>query len=172
MVLVESGPPGTELYVVREGTFELTYKQAVVAVLTCGQVFGHPTLLTGLLSRVLHAGQAGLDPLLHPQGRRPGRAEPPPEGVRFVAGSLRERLLDAARTMRSLPDVVTRPVTSLLRSAPLFCEPDTSAREAAGLMQAEKRSALLVRTRDGLGIVTDRDLRDKVVARGLSPKRR
>ena len=87
-----------------------------------------------------------------------------PAGVRFVAASLRERLLDAARTMRSLPDVVTRPVTSLIRSKPLFCDPDTSAREAAKLMAAEKRSALLVRTRDGLGIVTDLDLRDKVVA--------
>jgi len=74
--------------------------------------------------------------------------------------------------MRALPDVVNRPVTSLLRSAPLFCAPTATAHEAAGLMQAEKRAALLVRTRDGLGIVTDRDLRDKVLARGLSPKRR
>ena len=47
-VLVESGPPGTELFVVREGTFELVHKQAVVDILTGGQVFGHPTLLTGL----------------------------------------------------------------------------------------------------------------------------
>ena len=36
MVLVESGPPGTELYVVREGTFELTHKQTLVAILTSG----------------------------------------------------------------------------------------------------------------------------------------
>ena len=67
MVLVESGLPGTELYVVRDGTFELTYKQAVVAILTSGEVFGHPTLLTGLSPEFTHHGQAGLDALLHPE---------------------------------------------------------------------------------------------------------
>ena len=169
LVLVESGVPGTELYVVREGAFELTHKQAVVAILTSGEVFGHPTLLTGLPPEfTIRARQdstlyvipnaVALDVLSRPAG------------VRFVAGSLRERLLDAARTMRALPDVATRPVTSLFRSTPLFCDPGETVREAAKLMAAEKRSALLVRARGGLGIVTDMDLRDKVLAHGLSPE--
>ena len=130
LVLVESGVPGTELYVVREGAFELTHKQAVVAILTSGEVFGHPTLLTGLPPEfTIRARQdstlyvipnaVALDVLSRP------------EGVRFVAGSLRERLLDAARTMRALPDVATRPVTSLFRSTPLFCDPGETVREAA-----------------------------------------
>ena len=168
IVLVESGVPGTELYVVREGAFELTHKQAVVTILTSGEVFGHPTLLTGLPPEF--SIQARQDSTLYVITRDVAvDVLSRPEGVRFVAGSLRERLLDAARTMRALPDVVTRPVTSLIRSAPLFCDPEASARDAAELMAAEKRSALLVRTRDGLGIVTDLDLRDKVLARGLSP---
>ena len=62
----------------------------------------------------------------------------------------------------------TRPVTSLIRNAPLFCDPDTTVRAAAALLIAEGRSALLVRGRDGLGIVTDVDLRDKVVVGGVS----
>jgi len=37
VVLVESGVPGTELYVIRDGTFDLTYKETVVAVLAGGQ---------------------------------------------------------------------------------------------------------------------------------------
>ena len=168
IVLVESGVPGTELYVVREGAFELTHKQAVVTILTSGEVFGHPTLLTGLPPEF--SIQARQGSTLYVITREVAvDVLSRPEGVRFVAGSLRERLLDAARTMRALPDVVTRPVTSLIRSAPLFCDPEASARDAAELMAAEKRSALLVRTRDGLGIVTDLDLRDKVLARGLSP---
>ena len=168
IVLVESGVPGTELYVVREGAFELTHKQAVVTILTSGEVFGHPTLLTGLPPEF--SIQARQDSTLYVITREVAvDVLSRPEGVRFVAGSLRERLLDAARTMRALPDVVTRPVTSLIRSAPLFCDPEASARDAAELMAAEKRSALLVRTRDGLGIVTDLDLRDKVLARGFSP---
>ncbi len=167
MVLVESGMPGTELYVVHDGGFELTYKEAVVAILTSGEVFGHPTLITGLPPEfTTRARQDSIlyviphDVALDVLSR--------PEGLRFVAGSLRERLLDAARTMRALPDLVTRPVTSLIRSAPLFCAADASVRDAAQLMETEKRSAILVRTREGLGIVTDLDLRDKVVARGLS----
>src|SRR5450759_2845843 len=47
-VLVESGLPGTQLYVVHEGTFELLHKQALAAIITSGEIFGHPTLLTGL----------------------------------------------------------------------------------------------------------------------------
>jgi len=57
MVLVESGVPGTELYVVREGAFELTHKQAVVTILTSGEVFGHPTLLTGFRSSASKPGR-------------------------------------------------------------------------------------------------------------------
>ena len=142
-VLVESGVPGTELYVVREGAFELTHKEAVVAIIMSGEVFGHPTLLTGLPPEfTIRARQESMLYVIPHEVAldvlsRPG-------GVRFVAGSLRERLLDAARTMRSLPDVATRPVTSLLRSAALFCEPDTTVREAAKLMAAQKRSAVLV----------------------------
>ena len=47
-VLVENGATGTYLYVVRDGTMELDHKGHVVDVVTKGQVFGHPTLLTGL----------------------------------------------------------------------------------------------------------------------------
>jgi CBS domain-containing protein len=167
VILVESGLPGTELYVIREGAFELAYKQAVVAVLSSGEVFGHPTLLTGLAPEF--STRARQESLLYCIPREVALdVLSRPEGLRFVAASLRERLLDAARTMRSLPDVVTRPVTSLVRSSPLFTDATTSVRDAARLMAAEKRSALLVHTPAGLGIVTDLDLRDKVVGEGLS----
>ncbi len=169
MVLVESGRPGTELYVIREGSFELTYKQTLVAVLTSGEVFGHPALLTGLAPEF--TTRARQDSTLYVIPREVAlEVLTRREGLRFVAGSLRERLLDAARTMRSLPDAATRPVTSLLRSAPLFCDPADTARQAARLMEAENRSALLVRTPSGLGIVTDQDLRNKVLASGASPE--
>ena len=84
--------------------------------------------------------------------------------MRFVARGLRARLIDAARTMRALPDVRTRTVASLLHRPPVFCDPETRIADAAALMAAEHITALLVRAGDGLGIVTDVDLRDKVVA--------
>ena len=166
-VLVEGGPPGTELLVVREGTFELVHKQVVVDIMTGCQVFGHPTLLTGLSPEF--TVRAREDSLLYCIPRNVAlELLTRPEGVAFVARTGRDRLIQAARTMRALPDIRTQPVTSLVRSAPLFCEPETTVREAARLMAAEGRSALLIRTRDGLGIVTDVDLRDRVVAGSVS----
>lgn len=166
-VLVESGLPGTELCVVRDGTFELIHKEAIVAIVTSGEVFGHPTLLTGLAPEFTTRAREDSTLYCIPKDVALDILSRP-EGVKFVARTGRDRLIQAARTMRALPDVRTRPVTSLLREPPLFCDPDTTIRDAAREMVAEARSAILVRTRDGLGIVTDRDLREKVVADGVS----
>ena len=165
-VLVEYGVPGTQLYVVKDGTLELVHNRVPIDVISAGEVFGHPTLLTGLppefTTRAREASSLYCIPMdiaLEILSRL--------EGVRFVARTLRERLTHAANQM-ALPDVRTRPVTALLRGAPLFCGPDVSIREAASLMIAGGRSAILVQARGGLGIVTDVDLRDKVVAPGES----
>ena len=166
-VLVESGELGRELYVVRDGTLELVHKDVVVAMIARGDVFGHPTLLTGLAPEFTTRARSESHLYCIPKDMALEILSRP-EGVRFVARTLRERLIQAARTMRALPDVRTRPVTSLIRNAPLFCDPDTTVRAAAELLIAEGRSALLVRGRDGLGIVTDVDLRDKVVVGGVS----
>ena len=167
-VLVESGIPGTELYVVRSGTLELIHKDAFVAIITSGEVFGHPTLLTGLAPEFTTRARQDSTLYCIPKDVAIGLLSHP-QGLKWLAGNLRERLIQAARTMRALPDVRTRPVTSLVRSAPLFCEPDTPIREAAQKLIEEGRSAILVRLRQGLGIVTDVDFRDKVVVGGVSP---
>ena len=166
-VLVEYGVPGTQLYVVREGTLELVHNEVTIDVIGAGEVFGHPTLLTGLPPEFTTRAREDstlycipMDMALEILSRL--------EGVKFVARTLRERLTHAASTMHALPDVRTRPVTALLQEAPLFCAPDVTIREAADLMIAGGRSAILVQARAELGIVTDVDLRDKVVAPGGS----
>jgi CBS domain-containing protein len=169
-ILVEGGPPGTELFVVRLGALELVHKDAYVAVVTAGEVVGHPTLLTGLAPEF--TTRAREDSLLY---CIPGDVAldilSRPAGARWMAANARERLLQAAGTLRAMPDVRTMPVTSVTRSQPLFCDPQTTAQEAAKIMIAEKRSAILVRGPDGrgiAGIVTDVDLRNKVVVGGVS----
>ncbi len=57
----------------------------------------------------------------------------------------------------------------LVRRVPVTAEPQTAVAEAASLMAAERVSSLLVPMRDGWGIVTDRDLRAKVVATKADP---
>src|SRR5204862_2684358 len=60
------------------------------------------------------------------------------------------------------------PVARLARKHPVICDPDTTVRDAARQMTEAEQGAALVRLGDGrLGIVTDRDLRDRVVARGI-----
>jgi CBS domain-containing protein len=169
-ILVEGGPPGQELYIVRLGTLELLHKDAYVAIATAGEVVGHPTLLTGLAPEF--TVRAREDSLLYCLPRAVAVAVlSHPAGLTWMAANSRERLLQAAGTLRALPDVRTLPVTSVTRSKPLFCDPETSAQQAARIMIGEKRSAILVRGPGGrgiAGIVTDVDLRNKVVVGGVS----
>ena len=166
-LMVESGLPGTQLYVLHEGTLELLHKQALVAVLTRGEMFGHLTLLTGLAPEFTARARSDCRVYCIPKDVAVELLSRP-DGVTWLAASQRERLLQAARSMSALPDVRTRPVTEVVRSAPLFCDPDTTIRDAAQLMIDERRSVILVRTGSGLGIVTDVDLRNKVVVGGIS----
>jgi len=169
-ILVEGGPPGQELYVVRLGTLELLHKDAYVSVATAGDVLGHPTLLTGLAPEF--TVRAREDSLLYclPHDAAVDLLSRP-SGIQWMAVDSRERLVQAAGSMRAMPDVRTLPVTSVTRSKPLFCDPSTTAQEAAKILIAEKRSAILVSGRGGkgiAGIVTDVDLRNKVVVGGIS----
>jgi CBS domain-containing protein len=63
---------------------------------------------------------------------------------------------------------VQRQVETLIRTPPLLCSADEPIREAAKRMTAEGASAVLVPAGQTLGIVTDRDLRSRVVAAGVS----
>src|SRR5574344_1565164 len=74
-----------------------------------------------------------------------------------------------------LPDstaLLATPLAALVRHAPLMTAPDTSIREGAQAMRAAGvSSVLLVHEGQLQGIVTDRDLRNRVLAQGLSPER-
>jgi CBS domain-containing protein len=60
------------------------------------------------------------------------------------------------------------PVSSLLQRAPVALPPEASIRQAAQTMQAHGVSCVLLMEQDQLwGLVTDRDLRNRVVAQGL-----
>lgn len=163
VLLREGGAPGTELFVVHDGAVEIVTDGQVVDVLSRGSVFGHPTLLTGeppqFTTRTREEsllycipGEQALDVLSRTAG------------VVFVAKTLRARVAEAACPPQDLPDVRTRTVRTLLHGAPEFVGPDVTISEAARTMRDKRLSAVLVRAPQGLGIVTDVDLRDKVVA--------
>jgi len=89
---------------------------------------------------------------------------------RFLSGSAGERVREALRCAvagdasgspaDTVGDLLSRPLTS--------CPPGTSIAEAARRMREERVGSLVV-LGDSPGIVTDRDLRDRVLACGMDP---
>jgi CBS domain-containing protein len=67
-------------------------------------------------------------------------------------------------------DPIQRRVATLIRTAPVLCGADQPIREAAQRMTAEGASAVLVGPGETPGIVTEGDLRSRVVAAGISPE--
>jgi CBS domain-containing protein len=166
-LIVEGGPPSTQLWVLRDGALDLLRRDHLVTVMTSGELLGYASLLTRtapaftVRARTACAlycvpGELGIELL--------SRAD----GVRWLATTQRDALLYAARSLSPLPEVQTLPVTAVVRGAPQLCDPEMTISAAAELMTAGGRSAVLVRAREGLGIVTDVDLREKVVAGGVS----
>ncbi len=83
-----------------------------------------------------------------------------------------ETLARLIAELQSMLPLATRPIKTS-PPALLTCDLDTSIEKAAGSMARARSSAVLVQTSAGdpLGIVTDRDLRDRVLAVGVDPRR-
>ena len=87
-------------------------------------------------------------------------------GIAFVTASVRRRIASVDETLKAEVDLVRyREVGALVRRPPITCDPNTPVAEAAALMARERVSSLLIPSGDGdVGILTDRDLRTRVVA--------
>jgi CBS domain-containing protein len=69
-------------------------------------------------------------------------------------------------------NLMTTPVRSLIKRAPITLPPGTSIREAAQLMRDQRVSSVLIVEQEHLfGVVTDRDLRNRVLATGMDTER-
>ena len=86
----------------------------------------------------------------------------------FVARTMREQLTRTGHIVHGLPTLGTVRVPELIHGPPLFCAHDTPIREAAEAMTAHGVSAILVSGAERPGIVTDADLRARVVAGEVS----
>src|SRR5262249_39563911 len=74
-----------------------------------------------------------------------------------------------AATATPSADPLLQPVGALIGNKSVVCRPDTAIRDAAAMMTAADCTAAVVDLGDGsLGILTDRDLRARVVAEGLT----
>jgi CBS domain-containing protein len=76
---------------------------------------------------------------------------------------------EAAEADVASAEMTQQPARALIRRDPVTCAADRPLREVARVMADENVNSMIVRAESGeLGIVTDGDLRDRVVAEGIS----
>jgi CBS domain-containing protein len=166
VIVAQGAAPLDAVRVVRRGGVEVVVDDAPIDLLGEGDVLGYASMLAGLPATVgFRAAEDTLAYRLPDESVRELFARP--EGLRYVVRQLDafdQRRLDAPRPV----DGAQRPVGMLLRGPAVLCEPETPVREAARQATAAGSSAIVVPLADGtFGIVTDRDLRSRVVAAGL-----
>jgi CBS domain-containing protein len=162
----QAAEPSKHVRVVRRGAVELVDQGSLLDVLGEGELFGHASMLAGLPTGF--EARAKEDTLCY---RLPADAVVPllerPAGLRFVARSLFARPKPDPGSLPANVDPQQQPAARLIRGEPLVCEPDATLRDAARLMSQTGSDAALIRLdENGVGILTDRDLR-KVVADGV-----
>jgi CBS domain-containing protein len=164
IVFAKGSQPVEHLWVVRTGAVEIVHEGRVLDLLGTGELFGHGSMLSGLPPGfTARAAEDTLCYRIRADVATPLLARP--AGVRFVARSLLRAL--GPDDEEPGADTASRPVASLLRSPLIICPPETSIQEAARRMTESRATSVVVDMGGGrLGIVTDRDLRSRVVAAG------
>jgi CBS domain-containing protein len=152
LILSEDRGPVTFLRVIHSGGVDITRNGQLLDLLGPGDSFGHAAMLAGL-----------------PPGFQASAAE---DTLCYripvaVARPLLERAEDRELRVGS-SEAGNQPVARLIRSPAVRCEPLESVRAVARRMtEAGSNSAVVDLRTGGFGIVTDRDIRTKIVAAGL-----
>jgi CBS domain-containing protein len=156
--------------VVRRGAVELVDQGTPIDLLGEGEMVGHPSVLSGLPARLeVRAKEDTLTYSLAAEDVIPLLGQP--SSLRFLTRSLLDRggRGSDGQIAPPSPEVAQQPASALIRRPPVIRPAETTLREAAKLMDAQQVSSIIVEIGPGnYGIVTDSDLRSKVVAGRLS----
>jgi CBS domain-containing protein len=150
VILSEDGGPVNFLRVIHSGGVDVTHDGRLLDLLGAGDTFGHAAMLSGL-----------------PPGFEARAAE---DTLCYrIPVAVARPLLDRARS-RELEvgaSEAHQPVAKLIRTPTVTCKPSESIGIVAERMTAAGASAAVVMLGDAVaGIVTDRDLRTRVLAAG------
>ncbi|MCB5161779.1 putative nucleotidyltransferase substrate binding domain-containing protein [Marinomonas algarum] len=158
------------LFFIRSGAIEVLSKEnKMIRRMNEGELFGYFSLLRG--GKSSQAMRTIEDSLLY---RIPARwflkfYEENDTFSDFFELAREVRLRIAMDSQSSDVSLMTCPVVSLLRRQPISTDQSSDIRTAAQIMTEHRVSSLLITENDELiGIVTDRDLRTRAVAQGLS----
>jgi len=170
--ILTTGSENRWLHIIRSGAVELRDDAGeMMTRLAEGDCFGFPSLMRQSPAR--NHSVAMEDSLVyHLDGEafaRARRASNEFDTLFIRALSDRLTMQPAAPTFRG---VSGQQVRNLVNRAPISIESTATISEVAQKMVAERVSAMLIRDDDGLcGIVTDRDIRERVVAAGVAGDR-
>ena len=170
--ILTNGSENNQLHIIRSGAVELCDESGeMIARLAEGDCFGFPSLMRQAPAR--NHSVAMEDTLVYHLGgeafsrSRQASGEFDTWFIRALADRL--TMHPVAPTFRG---VSGQQVRNLVTRAPVSMTTEASIREVAQKMVADRVSAMLIRDDDGLcGIVTDRDIRERVVAHGLAGDR-
>lgn len=167
--VMKVGEAVESLFVVRKGAVETCDPEGrLLARLGEGECFGIRALLRG--GRAVNRSEAIEDGVLYllPAALFERLRRDHAAFAYFCAGLDTGRLRDGVPAAGGELDLVSKRVRDLLARPPVTVPADLAVREAARVMSAESVSCVMVAEAGRLvGILTDRDLRNRVVARDL-----
>ncbi len=168
-VLVTAGQENREMFVLRSGAIDIIDTHgSLVERSEVGTCFGMSSVISGGVSKFTMTSHEDSLVLVMDGKLFLELMATEPAFSRFFmaqqAGRMRSAV-EAVQVTDSGGAVLKTRVQDMLKKQPIWAPPDTPIREAARIMSEKRVSALLITVDEKLeGIVTDRDLRNKVVA--------
>jgi CBS domain-containing protein len=186
-LLAQDGQPSEYLYVIKQGSVQMSIRaendqDLIIDVRSAGENFGLASMIRGTYSLLNIVTTEDTTCYLFPkdlvtnllqQNALFGETLLQTSMQRYLERSLQHFRYAERRRITSDRLLLTRPARSLIKRPIVTCPPDASIQQAAMVMHTNHVSSVIVMGGEGhsLGIVTDRDLRSKVVAAGLDLQR-
>ncbi len=185
-LLAQDGQPSEYLYLIKQGSVQMSIRaendqDLIIDVRSAGENFGLSSMMRGTYSLMNIVTTEDTTCYLFPkplvtnllqQNAVFGETLLQASMQRYLERSLHHFRYAERRRITGDRLLLTRPTRSLIKRPIVSCPPDASIQQAATMMHLNHVSSVIVMDGEGrsLGIVTDRDLRSKVVAAGSDPQ--
>lgn len=172
-ILIYNGPVSEYLYIIRQGSVDLLREHErgvqILDTLSEGELFGYPSLLRHQPPIVTVRTREETLVYLVPAATFHKLRRDVPAFHRFFALTAIERISHRLhmRDANAAPELFRLRLRDLVRHPLISVGPERTIREAAALMSEHNVSSIIV-TSVPPGIITDRDLRNRVLAKGMS----
>ncbi len=156
VIIVVGSDPLNHFYIIRTGSVEVLDRGNVVDLLDSGDAFGHTSLLAGLPPQ--YSFRAAEDTLCYrlPDPREIVQNQSALNFNQFGTTVTRNRLT-ATAVMSDAQAMVTKFMREIV-----WVNATDSIREVAIAMSAAEQSCAIIRSPEGLGIISDRDFRSRI----------